>query len=85
MSASEFGTWLAFFEEEAIGPGVHVALWAELMAALHNGPATRKDKRRWQPEDFARPRWAPPAAPVKASTKGSAARAHIAALKARAK
>jgi hypothetical protein len=80
MSASEFGRWRAFFEQEPVGPGVSMAQWAELMAALHNGPLRKASKALWTAADFTRAPWAPPPAAPKPAT-GADARRYLEQLK----
>lgn len=52
MSAEEFGLWLAWFDQEPCDPASLAQMWAQQMAALCNGPLTRKDKRSFQANDF---------------------------------
>lgn len=81
MSAGEFGNWLAFFEEEPFGHGPTLTMWSELMAALHNGPLTKKSKALWQAAEFARPLWRPrEPAQAKRPTTGADVRAHVRSL-----
>lgn len=81
MSASEFGNWLAFLEEEPTGAGPLLSLWAELMAALHNGPIVKKSRARWIASDFARARWTAAAASPTRKTGLADLRKHVQALK----
>lgn len=81
MSASEFGNWLAFLEEEPIGTGPLLSLWAELMAALHNGPIGKKGRGRWVASDFARARWVATSTATTRKTGIAELRKHIQALK----
>lgn len=80
MGAAEFGMWLAFLEEEPIGPADQLPLWASMMAALHNGPMVKKSKARWTAADFLPRMWQPP--PVAKPVTAADLRAHVAALKA---
>ena len=80
MSAGEFGHWLAFFEQEPPASQVGLVQWAELLAAVYNGPRTKRGNALWMASDFAGTPWAPPKTPKRAS--GQDARAHIKALKA---
>lgn len=83
MSAGEFGRWLAFFEEEPIGCGSQLELWAQLMASINTGPIFKKGG--WLAKDFAKPMWAPPQpeppAQAKKPTTITDLRAHVKALK----
>ena len=81
LGAAEFGRWLAFMAAEELGPAAERARHAELMAALHNGPLTRKSKALWSAAEFAPRPWAPAAARVPAKPKpatGADARAFLA-------
>jgi hypothetical protein len=61
MSAQEFGLWSTFLENEPMGPASMLAMLAEVLAALANGPlrapkgrgafraADFLDATRWQP------------------------------------
>jgi len=80
MGAAEFGQWLAFLDEEPIGPADQLPLWASLMAALHNGPLVKKGKGRWVAADFLPRMWAPP--PERKPATAADARAFISAQKA---
>lgn len=81
MSAAEFGRWLAFFEAEDAGPKAERRQWAAMMAALHNGPLTKKTKKFWTTGEFLpQAQVGPPVGPKPAT--GADARAHIAAQKA---
>lgn len=52
MSAQEFGLWLAWFDQEPCDPASLAQMWAQQMAALFNGPLTRRDKRMFRADDF---------------------------------
>ncbi len=52
MSAEEFGLWLAWFDQEPCDPASLAQMWAQQMAALCNGPLSRKDKRLFQADEF---------------------------------
>jgi hypothetical protein len=80
MGSREFGQWQAFFAEEPVGPADNLALWASLMAALHNGPLVKRSKQPWTAADFLPRMWQPPPEPKKAGIADL--RAHVAALKA---
>lgn len=65
MSAREFALHQAYMRRIPTGwEGVSL-LWARAMAALLNGPMTRKDKAAWRAEHFVADPWAP-AQPAKA-------------------
>jgi hypothetical protein len=60
MDSEEFGWWLAYRSVQPFGPMALMPALAELLAAIANGPGTRKDKRGWRPDDFIdRNRWKP--------------------------
>jgi len=71
MSSSEFGLWLEFMHEEGLGPAGEQQQWAQLMAALWNGPMTRKGGRIWTGADFLPQPWRKPEA-AKPATGASA-------------
>lgn len=52
MSAQEFGWWLAWFDQEPCDPASLAQMWSQQMAALYNGPLTRRDKRMFRADDF---------------------------------
>lgn len=79
MSASEFGQWLAFFDQEPIGQPALATMWGQLMAAVYNGPVGRMDKRPWGAVDFAPTPWRPPKE-IKQTTAADV-RAHVNALR----
>lgn len=83
MGAAEFGLWLAMMNEEGIGPLAEQQRWAMLMAALHNGPLVRRDKRHWRAADFMPEPWAEPHAPPAAAPPVTTAslRAFVQSLK----
>ncbi len=84
MGAGEFGRWLAFLAEEELGPTAGRTRHAELLAALHNGPLTRKSKVLWTAAEFTPRPWTPAAArgPVKPkAATGADARAFLARQK----
>ncbi len=60
MSAQEFGEWITYFQSEQLHPRATWQRHAQLLAAAHNGPLTRKDGALWSPADLtpADP-WAP--------------------------
>jgi hypothetical protein len=65
MSALEFGQWKTFFEREQLHPATDRQRHAQLLAATHNGPMSRKDGESWSTAHFMPPDpWAtPPASP----------------------
>jgi hypothetical protein len=76
MSAQEFGLWLAWFDQEPCDPASFAQMWAQQMAALCNGPLTRRDKRMFSSEDFLpADRWKdePDAAPTPMTRQQTAA------------
>lgn len=52
MSAEEFGLWLAWLDQEPCDPASFAQMWAQQMAALCNGPLSRKDKRLFLADEF---------------------------------
>ena len=67
ITVAEFAEANAYLREEPLDVGMLAAL-GEMLAALANGPLTRKDKRNWSAADFMPERWqaepdAPPAEP----------------------
>lgn len=76
MSAEEFGLWLAWFDQEPCDPMSLAQMWAQQMAALCNGPLTRKDKRMFQAGDFLpADRWQVEAEPPKPMSRQDTAAA----------
>ena len=75
MSSAEFALHVELQQREPLPPAM-LDLCAALMAAIHNGPLRRRDKRFWRAEDFrASDPWAallPPPA-VQASAPGAPA------------
>lgn len=73
MGSSEFGHWLEFLAAEELGPDADRNRWGQLMAALMNGPLTRKDKGLWKAAEFLPKPFAPPPEPLKPTTGASPA------------
>ena len=69
MSAEEFGLWMAFLDNEPIGPAASHSMQAELLSALANGPLQPPHGRKsYRALDFIDPqRWAPPVPAAEAS------------------
>ena len=70
MSAQEFGEWMVFLEREQLMPEADRLRHAQTLAALHNGPLTRKDGAMWTfGQLLPAPAWAlPPASAPPALT-----------------
>lgn len=79
MGAREFGQWLVFMHEEGLGPAAEQHRWAEMMAALWNGPMQRKGGGNWRAGEFLPRPWRPVEPPKPAT--GANARAFLARLK----
>lgn len=76
MSAEEFGEWMAFYQREQLHPSADRLRHAQQLAAAHNGPLSRQDKRLWRSADLmAADPWAaqPDAAPAPPSAAQLAA------------
>jgi hypothetical protein len=78
MSAEEFAEWFVMFTAEELHPSADRLRHAQMLAALHNGPLTRRGKRLWAPSEFLRDPWEQPKPKVRPS------RAQIAAQVAQA-
>lgn len=52
MTAEDFGLWRAFLDEHQIAPEAQPAFMAQVIAAVMNGPMTRKDKNHFSATDF---------------------------------
>lgn len=87
MSAQEYGWWLLWFDQEPCDPASFAQMWAQQMAALCNGPLTRRDKRMFQANDFLpADRWkVEPDTPAKPMTRQQTAAALKAMFKRPAK
>lgn len=86
MSALEFGQWKTFFEREQLHPATARQRHAQLLAAAHNGPVSRKDGAHWSTDHFMPPDpWAPEPAPPEATVPPTAQQLadQVAALNAR--
>lgn len=61
LSAREFSQWLLWMDAEQVGPAWDTLRHAQLLAALHNGPMSKRDKSAFKASEFvpANP-WAPP-------------------------
>ncbi|MGH6625141.1 MAG: phage tail assembly protein T [Burkholderiaceae bacterium] len=60
MTAHEFGEWQVYFRNEQQHPAADRLHHAQLLAAAHNGPLSRPDKRLWRAADLMPPDpWAP--------------------------
>lgn len=57
MSAEEFEEWSVMFNAEDLHPAAARIRHAQLLAALHNGPLTRKGKKLWLVTEFLRDPW----------------------------
>lgn len=73
MGSREFAGWLEFMREEGVGPAAQLEQWAEMMAALFNGPMQRKSRELWTARDFMPRPWQQPEQPKPASGKDAAA------------
>jgi hypothetical protein len=62
MSAEEFAEWSVMFSAEELHPSAERFRHAQVMAALHNGPLTRKSKKLWDAAEFMRDGWKAPEA-----------------------
>lgn len=74
ITAEEFSEACVYLREEPLDPALLAAL-AEMLAALANGPLSRRDKQLWTAADFMLPRWQaadPQATPEHAATAPSA-------------
>ncbi|MEO8153562.1 MAG: hypothetical protein ABI605_10870 [Rhizobacter sp.] len=71
MGSYEFELHMALDEEEATGPDQLPRMWAHLMAAIANGPLTKRSGDKWQATDFMGPSWVPPPPPPTAPTAAS--------------
>jgi len=73
FSGQEFGLWDAFLEVEPIGPSAVLSMFAEVLAALANGPLKPPQGRNaFRSSDFMKAdRWKRPA-PVAAPTQPTA-------------
>jgi len=56
ISAEEFTEACVYLREEPLDPALLSAL-AEMLAALANGPLTKRDKTLWSAADFLATRW----------------------------
>lgn len=73
MSAREFGEWMVFFRQEQLHPAADRLRHAQQLAAAHNGPLSRPDKRLWRSADLMpSDPWAPPPAPTPPAPPGFA-------------
>lgn len=71
---------------EQLHPAADRQRHAQLMAALHNGPMTRKNKQAFAAADFMpSDAWAPPAPPKPAAAAADAVAASVAAINAQMK
>ncbi len=52
MSVEEFLEWQVMYQAEGLTPGAQRQQHAQLLAALHNGPLTRRDKALWKTGQF---------------------------------
>ncbi len=77
MGAREFGEWMVFFQREHLHPAADRLRHAQQLAAAHNGPLSRPDKRLWGAADLmpADPWALPPAPPAPPSFAELAAQA----------
>lgn len=77
MSSSEFSLHLAYWRREPTGPAGEMFKWAALMAAVLNGPLTRRDKRLFKAADiWDGTQWTPP--PPEPTPKAGAKKARMA-------
>lgn len=60
MSAQEFAQWSVMFSAEELHPSWARLRHAQLMAALHNGPLTRRGNKLWAAIEFLRDVWKRP-------------------------
>ena len=73
MTSAEFALHVELEQREPLPPAL-LDLAAALMAAIHNGPLQRRDKRHWRAEDFrVGDAWSAllPPPPVQASAPGA--------------
>jgi hypothetical protein len=88
MTAEEFEEWRVIFTIEQLHPALDTQRHAQLLAALHNGPLTRKDKKLWRTDEFALPDpWARPKPRARRATQPTPEqlRAQVQSLNARRK
>lgn len=52
MSAAEFLEWQVMYQAEGLAPAAGRLQHAQVLAALHNGPLTRRDKALWRTGQF---------------------------------
>lgn len=57
LSGLEWAEWMVFMAEEGVLPVVGDVRHAEILAALHNGPLTKRDRNLWSAKDMMRKRW----------------------------
>jgi hypothetical protein len=70
LTAEEFEEWRVMFAVEQLHPALDAQRHAQLLAAAHNGPLTRKDKKMWRPAEFVDfDPWAKPKAHAKRSAQ----------------
>lgn len=55
MDGQEFAEWYAYFQVEGRMPRSRRDRHGSVVAAVMNGPLTRRDKRLWAAADFAEP------------------------------
>lgn len=60
MSSEEFEEWSVMFSAEELHPAADRIRHAQLLAALHNGPLTRRAKKLWGATEFLHDRWEAP-------------------------
>lgn len=86
MSGADFGEWMVFLHRESLMPAHEHGRHADMLAALHNGPLQRKDKKLWDTPHFVwGERWTlPPPPPPKLTKEQSRAqlRAFVKAMNA---
>lgn len=82
MTSEEFTEWSVMFSAEELHPSAERMRHAQLVAALHNGPVPRVDKRRWKANDFLSNPWETPAPAAKRRLTASQIATQVASINA---
>jgi hypothetical protein len=81
MGSAEFSHWLAFLDAEPIGSHGDLQRWAALMAAIANGPLTKRDKSAFRVADFLVDPWQEAPKPKARNPKPGELQAFVAGIK----